>query len=578
MNRTASQQKAIDSEAQRILCVAGPGAGKTTVLVGRIDRLINSGVEPGKIVALTFTNAAALELQHRIEGGAGKIISRNEYEEAAITERHKPRLGYIGTLHGFALKMLKAHGAGIGYGARLAIIDAEASADLLQAKARQMGCKTKLEKLLELKAKGRPQRNLRSRISVEETVLCAYFDDLREAGIVDFDLILSEFLRMLTEPLYNAAGGIDYGTHLFVDEVQDSSEQDWRIYQNLPIRNKFLVGDPDQAIYGFRGGRVDVMVAVANGVDYDVIRLEENFRSFDEICAAANLLIWHNNDRVEKATISASGPGGTVDHFPAQTADDERAHVCQMIASGLERAEEIAVLARTNAIASEMRQALQTAGLPVQQAAKLALPRDWHLARAFVEWLAQPDNDTLAYFFLIARERAKGSTDLEARGLAHSYRLEAQRLGHSINSQWFGHQPGDLPGLPAALAKAGISAEARAMIAGLIRQLPAGADLLELALAMGLHLPEEKPASAGVECLTIHGAKGREWDVVFLVGFEDECCPGKRGDPEEERRLAYVALTRARLACHISSAKARQTPWGAVEPRTPSRYIKEMLP
>jgi DNA helicase-2/ATP-dependent DNA helicase PcrA len=599
--RTTAQQQAVDSSAPKIICVAGPGSGKTTVLVDRIQRLVNDGVDPAAIVALTFTNAAAEELARRLVvcqgcGGRGWHVGADRFgePEQLQCECHSMdhvalRLGYLGTLHGFALKMLRAHGTALGYGARLGIIDAEGSADLIAAKARQMGYKKKVDVILKVKdEKPDPKR-----LTLEQLILKSYRDDLREAGLIDFDLILSEFLRLLQMEIAEDSTAAEelqkQFTHLFVDEVQDSSAEDWKIYDALKMDAKFFVGDPDQAIYGFRGGSVENMVARCAWLPekYEVIPLQENFRSHEEICKAANALITNNAMRTPKQTISAKGAGGSVMAIAVHSDTHEVHEVGDLIRTRLEYPggsgmqptplTQMAILGRTRAVVAGFVDGLRAAGIPVAAPGRADLPRDWSFARSFVEWMAQPNNDLLAYFFLIQRGKKQGQTDLEARSAAHEYRREAQAQGKTINQLWFDLPKCDPVILPMFEEKAGVSAESRAIIAGLIQQLPAGGDLLELALAMQLHQPGGTPATEGVECLTIHGAKGREWDVVFLVGFEDEVIPGKRGDPEEERRLAYVALTRARQAVYITCAKNRTTPWGAVEPRTPSRYVKEML-
>ncbi len=558
-NATGPQALAITSRHDRILALAGPGSGKTATTVARINYLIDDGADPAGMVVITFTNAAAREIEKRLyslEGTDPEIVRNNN------------RLGYVGTLHGFALRMLKEHGAEAGYGARMSIISPESANDLLASIATTLGCKTKLAELLKLKGRGRPERS--ARLTVEQTVIASYYQQLAESGIVDFDLLLTEFARLV------AAGGTtaftNY-THLFVDEVQDSAPIDWEIYHALPIANKFFVGDPDQAIYGFRGGDVNGMMALSKRPDTELIVLEENFRSHSEICDAAQRLISHNQHRLDKITISAKGPGGEVTvRDPLVNEGEEHACIIRHLGANSWLWDTIAVLCRTNDLAYQIQQALITAGLPVVKRERSTLPADWPVARALVELLVDPNNDTLAYFYLIALYRSMGSDEKAARKHADAVRKAAASIGKTINQA----------NLHLANNAAPYSRESGMLLAEIIRTLPTNHTPLELALAVASYQPEakEEKHKDGIHVLTIHASKGREFDAVYLAGFEDEIIPGTKADEqevEEERRLAYVAITRARKFLMITSASQRTTPWGKIVPHTPSRFITELV-
>lgn len=588
MNPTASQRQAIESDANNILVVAGPGSGKTATTCSRIRRLIDSGVNPAKIVALTFTNAAAGELEKRLSIG----------EEVAFVP-YAIRLGYCGTLHGFALKMLKKHGEAIGFGERLALIGEDAVADLIEAKAKQLGCKTPLKKLLELKGGFRAGPVFKEeRLTDIERVLASYYADLREGGMVDFDTILSEFLRLLRTVVVPAGARLENAvvkippcgefTHLFVDEVQDSAAIDWEIYWAMPVQNRFFVGDQDQSIYAFRGGRPDLMVDMSARHEQTIL-LEDNFRSHTEICKAAQRLIDHTSGvRYPKQTLSVKGPGGLVLRVSERyNSGDEAAEVSRIIRSETAvgcPAEEVAVLARTNVICAEVREQLKADGVPVAEAAKSGLPRDWALAKAIVELAANPLNDTLAYFCLLTKERHLGQPEKNARKIAN----DAQRAARSAMRplcRELGFAVSDEPRLAninVFLSDHQISTETRMRIVGLMRLLPADADLLQLALAMSQDDGKQSEATTGVTVTTMHGAKGREWDVVVIAGFEEEEIVSRSNvDPssetvDEARRLAYVAVTRARKRLFITHSRMRKTSWGAIETHRPCRFMEEM--
>lgn len=570
---TPAQREAITTDDELVLCIAGPGSGKTATLLARIERLIAEGTPPAEIAVLTFTNAAAGEIQRRLP------------EDTAI--------GFVGTLHSFAMRMLKEHGASLGYGERLAIISPESAEDLLQTAAYSLACKTPIKKLLALKAKGRPVRS--SKNTLEETVVATYLDNLKETGICDYDVLLHEFRDMLTEDSVahlNAQNVIRHKfCHLFVDEVQDSASIDWDIYLAAPIRWKFFVGDPDQAIYSFRGGEVHETIKFSRLPGVTLITLEDNFRSHDAVCMIAQNLIEHTAGRLDKATISRKGAGGLVGVIPAaQNEGMEIGQVARRLKDMIEKEPDkmVAVLTRTNAVAAEFRKTLPQCGVAIVEQEHADLPHDWKIARSFIELLSNPENDALAFFYVVALNEYAGKTPKVAREQAHAARRAAQAAGKTINEATLHLGRITKPEIAIqALNTKPITREATRIVYEKYRELPSGATCLDLALALSEVRDYTKEGDGtGVHVLTIHAAKGREFDTVVLVGFEDEACPGRAAniaDPEkqalaieEERRLAYVAITRAKSNFVISYALTRATKWGEIVKRTPSRFIAEM--
>lgn len=581
---TAAQLLAINTDHDDVTALAGPGSGKTATLVARITRLIcDLKIPPAEIVVLTFTNAAASELERRLlseKKAAADLDSASEDPEPW-------EFGHLGTLHSFALRMLKEHGQAFGYGDRVSIISPESAADLLASTAKTLGCKQPLKSLLDLKALGNPKLD---QFSLPKTVLATYFDNMRAAGIVDYDVLLMELAALLDVEPFAFALGARFA-YLFVDEVQDSAPLDWKIYKALPLRAKFYAGDPDQAIYSFRGGRVAEMLMHAHEPSTLVVKLEENFRSCSEICAAAQALIERNLRRLDKRTISVRGPGGKVwINAVCENEGQEVATVAQRIREYLVHdsqldspAATVAVLARTNAIADSFRKGLVPLGIDVVEVKRTKLPPDWARARALIEVLVDPDNDALAFFYMIARLEDEGISPKEARTCAHASRKMAAAAGKTMNQQSVGWKPiKDPQNAIEALAVERISRESRAIIAERFRELPNGSTILDLALALAdVREYTKEEDGPGVRVMTIHGAKGREFDAVFLVGFEDEACPGRAGKQdaeavEEERRLAYVAITRAKVDLCITSSRTRSSEWGGVQARTPSRFIAEL--
>jgi DNA helicase-2/ATP-dependent DNA helicase PcrA len=564
MNSTENQTLAIESTARTTVIAAGPGSGKTTTLVARIARMIELGMKPEEIVVLTFTNAAARELEQRLGVKLGAAV----------------KLGFIGTLHAFALRSLRGM-AYVNGGRTLSLISPDAASDLLESSAKTSGSKASLKELLLLKRQGVKRVG---RLTVDEVAVLSYFDRLRESDLLDLDELLPEFLRQIE-------GGKmlrEYGA-LFVDECQDSAAIDWDIYHALPIWSKTFVGDPDQAIYGFRGGNVGGFLELAAKVPTRLIALEENFRSGEQIVKAAQRLIDHNADRIAKVTRWATDfLGDTVFQDPFPNEGAEVAHVAQAITEFFRDGtpvNEIAVLARTNAVAQEFARGLEGLKIPVQKKARYAVPRDWKLARAVIDMIGDPSNNTLAFFLLVELLVREGATVKAAKAAAHESLKEATASRRNLVEQHLILAGADGPPAQYAAQAAqacygfNVSRESRMLVIEKIQDVGEGATLAELVLALAEigETVDRTTAADGVQVMTIHAAKGREFDVVFLVGFEDEACPGNRPDVnlEEERRLAYVAITRARKYLSVSSAAFRRVEWGSGE-RTPSRFIAEM--
>lgn len=573
---TQNQRAAIESDAPRIMAIAGPGSGKTATVVARIKRIIRERCGAEEVAAITYTNAAAGELARRIEK-----------DDGAVDEIKSP-LGFTGTLHAFCLRMLKEHGEGVGYGSRMSLISPESAVELLASKARTVACKTPISELVKRKSLGRPAINGVDKAAI---TLASYFDDLKEMGIVDYDALLHEFRNAL-----NSDGGLELQariherfSHLFVDEVQDLSPLDWEILRALPIRNKFYVGDPDQAIFGFRGGDVAETIKEVGEPGVHAVALEENFRSTPEICATAQRLIENNATRAKKTTRAVRT---SVDHAAqglhlAPTEHDEVAFVAREILSLIDAnapdKRSIAVLARTNAIAKVFRDGLPRFEVPVVATTRTQLPPDWRFARSFVEFLADPENDALAYLYLVARLEQAGNRDPKAA--AHEKRRQASAGGKTLNASLLNVPRVADPKNALLALKGQASGEAYFLACEKFRELPASATMLELTLALAevREFDKEEPDAEGVHVLTIHSAKGREFDSVFLVGFEDGTIPGRNDEGrelEEERRLAYVAITRARndlVVSHVASRTLHYGPKAVIKAQKPSRFLKEMF-
>lgn len=576
-NLSDKQLAAATSSAALTICIAGPGAGKTKTLVHRITHLIATGTNPRDIVAITFTNDAADEIEKRLAcqtcGGEGwyqSLNSNGEPEQDQCPCGGPVKLGYIGTLHGYVLRLLSRHGGLIGISERLAIADEETAKEVLAKAVTETGfCGRGDELQVALRQYAAPGHPLPK--SKAQLAACAYHRMMRASGMTDFDSLLmmgQELAKSLKEQ--EAA----LGRHLLVDEFQDSGLEDAAIYDALPFAHKFYIGDADQSIYGFRGGSPDHLLALVEDPGRALHVLTDNYRSSEEIVHAADNLIGKNSGRVEKRMVAVRCQSGR----PVAVAR-MRNEAAEMIftAQDIQRAlsdecpsAECAVLCRNNADVAAFRDCIESYGLPLAKVKRPKMPADWRTCRKLVSFFTNPYNDRLAQWMCELRF---------GKDQAQKMAEEARMALTSINERWM--LVPATPGAPTMLdemARCDVNQESIAIVREEMARLQAAdpADrlpLLSLALA-GLGAGgEDKP---GIHVGTIHSAKGREWRAVWLPGWNEGFLPRKAGD-EEERRLAYVAMTRAKDRLTITWPDNRRPHPNTTKtvPVEPSRFIGE---
>lgn len=557
MNLTPAQREAIESDHPDIAVIAGPGSGKTEVLTQRATRLINAGASPRDMVLITFTNAAAREIEARLRKGF--------FEEQPVP------FSYAGTLHGFMLAMLKLHGRLIGLPQNITMLNEDEAHDLLIALAEAQGVKCSqadLQEALTISPEfylfDKPER-----LSKPQCVAAAYYRQQLEAGVMDFDGLLRFGICLLKR----SQPTIPY---LFWDEVQDGGAEDWNILAWLKQQcgNCFVVGDPDQSIYGFRGARPDLFLNYLRDPQRKKIMLEANFRSLPEICRAANALIRHNGS--PKQTISypkvstSDNPEGDVERWTGFPDSGELMALVKEIRTQPDP-NECAVLVRTNALAERIAKALQAFSIPVATKEVVDKPPDWGRARAYIALLEHPFNDLLAYWWVVREQGKKAADAAKLMGLK-SRRPICEYLATVPRNA-------TVCDLPTHLGAIRIGPEAIAAVQKAIETLRPDASLAELSFALADEELHRKEVGAGVTVTTIHSAKGREWDCVYLPAFEQGIIPSlsKNATIEEERRLAFVAFTRARRLLVVSNAFSRVPQWGnrKPQPAQPSQFIGE---
>ena len=568
MKLNESQLKAVHSTAPRILCVSGAGSGKTRVYVNRIMRMIRGGIDPRSIIAVTFTNAAAKEIQTRL----GESI----------------HLGFVGTLHGLCLRLLQQHGHLIGLAAKLTVLDDEETEALLTKVMADLSYKGTRKAVDAAVAKGlafyRSGHWMASEHYDAERVAWEFYYRMVTGGNVTFDCILSLGLELLLNMATTTLGQYEHlrrFEHVLVDEYQDANALDAAIYDALPVKTRFFVGDIRQSIYKFRGSDIRVIQAENNRPGTTVLELAENYRSSQSVVDAANSLMADHPPMIAAKTEL----DGAVIIRSFDTAAEEAAAVAADIKAELASAlppspaypwgaksalpNEIAVILRTNRLVNEYRTVLEAHGIPVRKRPPQDNPLDWKIARAFIAMLTNPENDRLAHKFLTLKLGAEKADAMER---------EATADFNTINQQFLHIRSVALADVTTAMAAASLGRESIARVRGLIETMPADSTLLELQAAIATMEAEAQEETEGVTVRTAHSAKGLQWECVWLPAFEEGIIPSQRELDEdggaEAKRLAYVAITRAKRLLVISHAGQRPFEWKGVQKQQPSRFIE----
>lgn len=547
---SAAQASAVGSGSCRVLVAAGPGSGKTTVLVGCVEALILDGIAPEEIVVVTYTNAAANEIASRLPAGL--------------------KLGHLGTIHSWALKLARRYGpVYFGTPDRFIVLDDAQWEKFLLRTAQEMGYKGSMKEVesQDVPLLGEPAQKILPALVLAEAQRRALRDGLVSYGMVlKLGLLVIDKLAAENRPACSA---------LLVDEYQDCGADTHEICMRAPATWKFLVGDGDQAIFSFAGGDSAAMLSLWGKDGWECLPLEASYRCSQKICAAAQRLIDHNKRRIPKRIVAAyeEDDEPLVEHKRFANTGQESNWIADQIKQTRHMrgtASECAVLARTNYVAGQVAEALIRLGLPVStndDAGSWTV--DWWLARLIVGFLANPESDAAARMLLEAQ-----------RGPETAARMvrEAGAKFQTVNEAFL-RVPTGLPPAAAADAAGRMACvpESVAKIRRLAAALPPGAEMEDLLLAMSAREPDRR--GDGVYCGTLHSAKGSEWDWVFIVGAEEGLLPSdaKGADLSEERRLAFVGITRARFRVVLTSCAARvRNAWSPMPVEAaPSRFIAE---
>lgn len=638
-----SQRKAVEYIDGPSLVIAGAGSGKTRVLTYKIAYLLQQGVKPWSIMALTFTNKAAREMKERI----GKLVGQELAQHL-----------YMGTFHSIFSRILRAEAQHIGFTNNFTIYDESDSRSLIKTIVKEMGLDEKVYKpasvhsrismaknnLMSAENYARDkelyQADQRAKMPRVGDIFITYVQRCQQANAMDFDDLLTLTFKLFQEHEDIRKKYADRFDFLLVDEYQDTNHAQMRIVMQLCKEKERVcaVGDDSQSIYSFRGANIDNILSFQSRFkEARLFKLEQNYRSTQSIVEAANSLIKHNSNQIPKNVYSKNDKGESLIYKPAYSDKEEALIVCREI-KRIKRQDDcqysdFVILYRTNAQSRSFEEEFRKQGIPYRIYGGLSF------------FQRKEIKDVIAYFRLVANpddeEAFKRIINYPARGIGNTTvaKIAACALDNHV-SFWqvisspehygLGVNKGTLAKLESfrlmisgfveksasmnafdlgdtIVKESGISADIYRSGSRDPEDLARQENLEELLGGMQSFVEEcreegrEQEAyltdylqgvalltdldSKGdddeprVSLMTVHASKGLEFPTVFVVGLEENIFPSAivstLRELEEERRLLYVAITRAEKHCVLTSAKNRFR-YGKMEFGNPSRFIKEI--
>jgi len=594
------------------LVMAGAGSGKTKVLTSRIAYLIESGVPDYNILAITFTNKAAKEMKERLVGVIGQTRA------------------FIGTFHSFGLKVIRENSQEVGLTKNFTILDADDQASIIK----------KILKEKNIDSKKFSPNYIRSRISflknemvtfeeIKKTmntpvdkivveVFKSYEETLNRSNAVDFDDLLLKPVRLFQENPEALNHYQDHYPYILVDEYQDTNPVQYKLTRLLGSRdeNIFVVGDMNQSIYSFR--QADYRNILNFEKDFKnavVIKLEQNYRSTQIILDAANSVIKNNTEKKDLKLWSDRKTGALVNYMRAYDGIHEIKLVVDEIQSKIldyKSYNSFAILYRTNAQSRQIEETLLTANVPYRIYGGFSYINRKEIKDliAYLKILNNPDDVVSLRRIINVPKRGIGDVamnKIEANSLLRSTSLfdcmeskkeiEFRDLIFKLREFMEEHTLTEL--IDEIVDESGMRAMYEAentLESGLrldnlmeFKSLTAAfedrtgsVNLNDFLGEIGLMSDADKDNNVAdaVTLMTLHSAKGLEFDVVFLVGMEEGLFPHanavlEEGGMDEERRLCYVGITRARDMLYITNAKRRML-YGKETANMPSRFINEI--
>ncbi|MCL2570963.1 MAG: UvrD-helicase domain-containing protein [Defluviitaleaceae bacterium] len=617
------QKEAVLHTEGPLLVFAGAGSGKTRVLTYRVAHLIEQGIDPYHIICITFTNKAATEMRERI---------------SAITQNGEQV--WVSTFHAACTRILRREIDALGYGSGFTIYDSQDSERLIKECIKELNLNDKdypprgiaaiiSNQKNELITPGDYERKYVGyyRESQIAEVYSLYQKKLKASNALDFDDIIFQTVTLLTTRDDIRLKYQNRFRYVMVDEYQDTNHAQYRLVSLLvgSSHNICVVGDDDQSIYGWRGADIENILRFEK--DYPnakIVKLEENYRSTGNILAAANAVIANNETRAPK-TLRTQNPEGTpIRLYTASTDKEEGAFVANAIKNNSGNYSDYAILYRTNAQSRIVEDQLVMQGIPYRLFGGVRFYERMEIkdVLAYLKAIHNPADD-LAYTRIInVPRRGIGATTITkiqeytarnlmpfSQALAEADKIPGLKNKHIqdfasfiANCIAFSTEYSITALLEKILGETGyytglndgtIEGESRMEnvdeLLNKAREFERESDDPSLGrfledVALVADIDNYQEGTEAVSLMTLHSAKGLEFNTVFLVGLEEYIFPSSRsiqedsGDAalEEERRLCYVGFTRARQVLYISHAMKRMRYDGGYSNNPPSRFIREI--
>ncbi|MEK7606438.1 MAG: UvrD-helicase domain-containing protein [Patescibacteria group bacterium] len=613
-----AQQEAVEHKDGPLMIIAGAGTGKTRVLTHRIARLIEKGVLPEKILAVTFTNKAAREMRERLQTLLGYPLER-------FSSRNPSP--FIGTFHSLGILILRENAKLLGMPVHFSILDRDDSLSIIKRAAKGLSLDPKrfppaaiLNTISKYKGETVSFEEFRNEYAHDTftkavaSVWERYASEVHKEKVYDFDDLLSETVSLLKKYPDVLSQYHERWNYLHVDEYQDTNTVQYELIRLLSgaVKNVCIVGDHDQCIYTWRSADIRNLEKFEKEfTGTKVVTLEENYRSTQTILTAANDAIRENTVRKEKNLFTNGRDGEKIEVYMGANEVDESGWIAsraqELIDSGVS-AHEIAVLFRANFLSRALEEGFLKARVAYQVLGVRFFERkEVKDVLSYIGAALNPESATHIARIINTPARGIGKVTL-LKILSHdtsSIPAKTQeKIAHfrslllRIAEYALSHKPSETiaytikeSGLEHELKGEGDDgAERLANIRELV-SLATRYDTLPNEEGIRVFLEEAMLASDQdalkekedtVKLMTIHAAKGLEFEHVFVSGLEEGLFPNERSEMrdkpeerEEERRLFYVALTRAKKRLHLSYAMIR-TIFGSPTVNTPSRFLTEI--
>lgn len=616
------QKEAVLATEGPISVLAGAGSGKTAVLTTRTYHLIRQGVPAEKILAVTFTNKAAREMRERIAGMLG-------IQEGRDRRPGSYGLPFIATFHGLGRELLETYGSVMDIPRHFCVYDRDDSKSAIRKALKELDVDPKevppaaiLGRISKAKSEGMSlpefrekhgRESFRSRITSEAWV--KYEETLKKEKALDFDDLIMLPVRLLERYDEVRKTVQDRFTYLHIDEFQDTSALQGRLVDLIAgeKKNVFVVGDIDQSIYTWRGATIDNLLRFEETYpSAKHVVLEHNYRSTKTIVAAANEIIEKNVNRKEKKSITDNPDGERITIHASGNAEDEARWIAREIKRLNYPLEEIAVLYRTNAQSRALEEGLLRAQIPYRLLGTRFFDRkEIKDVLAWARLALEPDREADRMRAVQFPTRGIGKVTL---GKLAAGRIDELRPADRAKVESFeklirelGEAAETLP--PSAFLK--LIVEKSGMETALLKEGEEGQERLENIKELGALASrhDETPGRDGIAAfladsalasdqdemdrpleakkksvtlMTVHAAKGLEFDLVFVTGLEEGLFPHEgmneeERDEEEERRLFYVAVTRARKRLILTLARVRRV-YGTDFYSEPSQFLRDIDP